>query len=404
MKKRLFTALGLLIAGIAGAQTQKGNGLISGDVSISYSRADDQRGYANRNSSRSTLELTAGRFVADNWLLGGHVSGRWGSSKSENSVPVGQMPRVSNEHNSSANMYITPFVRRYWQFASVQVFAGAGLSIGVSGTRVSSQGFSGINPQLISTDQRDKVLRVGPFLEAGVNYFLTNRLALQLSVSSESLPLEVADFSTGLVYWTGTDRKVDPQQARENLQTDRGNWIVEGGFFASHTSTSGLADNLVGKSSSRSFSISPSVGYFIGKNNLLGIDIPATFSSVQYIVQNPQSSAGSSFWSVGISPYFQHYWASTRLTPYTRVGATYYTFGAKQRIEDTENVNLNAALSVGLAYMAGKRFIIETSLANASLAYSSANGPRNKDASWDATLSAGLRGNFAVRYVLTRPD
>ena len=107
---------------------------------------------------------------------------------------------------------------------------------------------------------------------------------------------------------------------------------------------------------------------------------------------------------MGISPYFQHYWTSTRLTPYTRVGATYFTVGSKPDDSDISRVNVNAAINIGLAYMAGKRFIIETSLDNASLAYSSANGPETDNSSWDATLSAGLPGNFAVRYVLTRPN
>lgn len=158
------------------------------------------------------------------------------------------------------------------------------------------------------------------------------------------------------------------------------------------------------QSSSRSFSISPSVGYFVSKNNLLGISIPVGVNSFDNSSQNPSSSDRNRFWSVGISPYFQHYWTSTRLTPYTRVGATYYIFGSEQSSKDTKNVSVDAALSVGFAYMAGKRFIIETSLANASLAYSSSNGPETDNSSWDATLSAGLRGNFAVRYVLTRPN
>ena len=158
------------------------------------------------------------------------------------------------------------------------------------------------------------------------------------------------------------------------------------------------------QSSSRSFYVSPSVGYFVRKNNLLGISVPVGVGISDNSSQNPSFADRNNYWSVGISPYFQHYWTSTRLTPYTRVGATYYTFGGQQRIENTKYVSVDAALSVGLAYMAGKRFIVETSLANASLAYSSANGPETDYSSWDATLSAGLRGNFAVRYVLTRPN
>ena len=402
--KRLCTVAGLMLASVAGAQTQKGNGLISGDVSISHSRANDQRGYANRSASRSTLKLTAGRFVADNWLVGGHVSGRWGFGKSENSVPVGQGQRIFSERNVSADVYMTPFVRRYWQFAPVQVFAGAGLSVGINGSYVTNQDFTGTAQQIVPIEQRNNALQVSPYLEAGVNYFLTNRLSLQLLASTRSLPLDVANISTGLVYWTGTDRKATLQPERENVQTNRSNWIVEGGFSAIRASANNTIGTVVDQSTSHGFSISPSVGYFISKNNLLGISIPVRFNTVQTTGQNPQFSTSGRFWSVGVSPYFQHYWTSTRLTPYTRASATYFLSESRPDNENTNSVSVNAALSIGLAYMAGQRFIIETSLSDATLTYRPSYSSRNDPNAWSAGLSAGLRGSFAVRYVLTRAN
>lgn len=394
----------MLIASVAGAQTQKGNGLISGDVSISHSRANDQRGYANQNASRSTLELTAGRFVADNWLVGGHVSGRWGFGKSEISVPIGQGQRIYSGRNASAVVYVTPFVRRYWQFAPVQVFAGAGLSVGINGSHVMNQDFTGTAQQIVPLELRNNALQISPYLEAGVNYFLTNRLSLQLSASTRSLPLSVAGLSTGLVYWTGLDRKATRQPERENVQTNRSNWIVEGDFSASRGSVNNTTGTVLTQSSSRSFSISPSAGYFISKNNLLGISIPVGVSVFDNDSQNPSSADRNSFWSVGVSPYFQHYWTSTRLTPYTRASATYFLAESRPDNENTNSVSVNVALSIGLAYMAGQRFIIETSLADATLTYSPSYSSRNDPNAWSAGLSAGLRGSFAVRYALTRAN
>ncbi|SFC41408.1 hypothetical protein [Spirosoma endophyticum] len=101
-------------------------------------------------------------------------------------------------------------------------------------------------------------------------------------------------------------------------------------------------------------------------------------------------------WGVGISPYFQRYWASTRSTPYTRVNAGYTHYNS----ESANNVN--GGLTIGLAYMAGERFIIETSLANASVSYLTAEGLNgmSNNKIWNAGISTGLTGNFAVRYVL----
>ena len=405
MKKRLFTALGLLLTGVAGAQTQKGNGLISGDVSINYCRSDNQ--YNNNTSGyhwKPALNITVGRFVADNWLLGLSVSGNLNAETRENLFLDSQITRTLTQRSNQIQVDITPFVRRYWQFAPVQVFAGAGLSVGLSGVKNANWVSDQTTQQTVPVRHRDVGFQVGPYLEAGANYFVTNRLALQLSVSSQSLPLSVANVGTGLVYWTGTGRKATLQPERKNGQTNRGNWIVEGDFSAGRGSANTTTGTAVTRSSSRSFYVSPSVGCFISKNNLLGISIPVSVNLFDSNSQNPSFANRNNYWSVGISPYFQHYWTSTRLTPYTRVGATYFTGGSKPDDSDMSRVNVNAAINIGLAYMAGKRFIIETSLANASLAYSSANGSETDNSSWDATLSAGLRGNFAVRYVLTRPD
>lgn len=401
MKKQLYTVAGLLLAGAAGAQTQKGNGLISGSVSVNYTQTDYQRINADRYTWRPVLDLTAGRFVANNWLLGLSVAGTWSSEKTENPIATNQIQRTFNQR---VNVNLTPFMRRYWQFAPVQVFAGAGLSVSTANSRLTTRGFAGTSQQSAERIERNTGFQVGPYLEAGVNYFLTNRLALQLSASTRSLPLNVAGLSTGLVYWTGADQKADPQTERENGQTNRGNWVVEGGFFAGHSSTKLSLGPVTNQIASVGYSISPAVGYFTSKNNVLGISIPLGVGTTESNGQNLQSARGSN-WSVGISPYFQHYWASTRLTPYTRVSITYATFEYKTSSNTNKTSSLSTEGSIGLAYMAGQRFIVETSLANASLIYrpsDAESGAAYK--SWDTTLSAGLRGNFAVRYVLTRTN
>ena len=52
--------------------------------------------------------------------------------------------------------------------------------------------------------------------------------------------------------------------------------------------------------------------------------------------------------------------------------------------------------------MAGQRFIIETSLLQASVDYTAFDAPSFSKymSTWNGGLSAGLGGQFAVRYVL----
>lgn len=73
--------------------------------------------------------------MADNWLLGLSVSGNSNAETRENSLPDGQTLRTFTQRSNRVQVDVTPFVRRYWQFAPVQVFAGAGLSVGIVGLR-----------------------------------------------------------------------------------------------------------------------------------------------------------------------------------------------------------------------------------------------------------------------------
>ncbi len=400
MTKQLCTVAALLLAGSVGAQTQKGNGLISGNLSLGYSRYNTSTQQTDDKQSvwQPQLRITAGHFVADNWLAGLSVSGALNVQTSNAPLFPGQVKDAFG--NSNVSVDITPFARRYWQFAPVQVFAGAGLTVGLTDSRMTDSGFDETGQPIRPTERREKSFQVNPYLEAGVNYFLTNRLALQLVASTRSLPFALTGLSTGLVYWTGNDRKADPQQARDNQQTVRGNWIIEGSFSSNRTARNFSADTTVDRYTSAQYAISPSVGYFIRRNTLLGVSIPVNFGSTQGSAQNTQAY---SYWSVSVSPYIQHYWASTRLTPFTRIGATYLAFQSNSGYPLKKPVSLSASFNIGLAYMPGRRFIIETSFVDASLAYVTTRydfGPTYT--SWNTTLSAGLRGSFAVRYVLTR--
>lgn len=398
MRKQLYAIASLLISTIAGAQTEKGNGLVSGSISLSTSRSVNKSANTSLRTWQPNLDLTAGQFVADNWLVGASVSSGTLFSTSERSSNVGQIDRPITQRTDNIALSFMPFVRRYWQFAPVQVFAGVGLSASINSQRQRNDELITGTPQLNTVQQRTTNWTANPYLIAGINYFLTKRLALQMAASATSLPLNVGELNTGLVYWTGSDRKADPQGERTNRQTNQGNWIVEGNFIAGRSSLryeNGTATNRV---ATGTYSISPSVGYFIRKNTILGVAVPLQFIESRSSAQNLTSSSVN-FWSVGISPYYQHYWTPTRLSPYTRVEASFvqFTFGSTAR----SIYSTSATVGLGLAYMAGQRFIVETSVASATLAYTPSTGSVDGSRLWNAYLSAGLRGSFAIRYVLT---
>ncbi|RIV20732.1 hypothetical protein DYU11_22135 [Fibrisoma montanum] len=384
MKKQVFTMALLLWGGLLHAQIEKGNGILTGTVSINSGQTESTDepviGW------RPAVNLTVGRFVADNWLAGLSVGATAGFIKQDQRL----LGRSFTTRDNSLTVTTTPFVRRYWKFTTGYVFAGAGLSVAVGGVRQISLESSGT--QVTSIENRSRSVAFSPRLEAGLTYFFTNRLALQLAASTNSMPFNTAGLDAGLVYWTGPGRQTGRQRERANSQTDAGRWLVEGSFAVSNQSADQYqtAIRQTARFSSTTYSLSPSMGYFIGKNKLLGISVPLTWISFRSELLNETGHA----WSVGVSPYYQQYWTSTRLTPYTRVNASYAYLNLA---DDTDALNsYGAGVSAGLAYMAGQRFIVETSLGSASVNFADTNGPNKV---WNASITAGLTGNFAIRYV-----
>ena len=393
MKALLYCFITITIIHSAHAQTQKGNGLIGGTASASYSWLQSGNGGNKVDGFSPVLNLTAGRFVADNWLAGLSVSSSLVIARPDAFIFNGQTLIPSDNQQTTLDVTTTPFVRRYFPVGPAYAFVGGGLSVGIDGLRQREQKLTGTG--LESTDLHSISWSVNPYLEAGVNYFVSNRLAVQLSASSASLPFSVGNLGLGLVYWTGPNQKTSTVESQENPQTNKGNWVIEGSFSADGTSS----NNLNNSSNQATYQLSPSLGYFVGKNTLIGLSIPLTYD---------QYGAGNFGWSVGISPYYQHYWLATRLTPYTKASVV-YNLRTLQAISDNKIETVGADISVGLAYMAAKRFIIETGLASASLSRVEYALNRNQPGfaastatQWNTSLSAGLRGSVAIRYVLTR--
>lgn len=190
----------------------------------------------------------------------------------------------------SMNVSVTPFVRRYWQFAPVQVFAGVGLSVNSANVRQTSREFINGSGQVVPVETKTNSFQIAPELQAGVNYLITNRLAVQLMATANSLPFNVGGFQTGLVYWTGPNLKEGTQNERTNEQTNKGNWFIEGSFSterAANRIKTGLVET---RNTDNQYVISPSVGYFINKNNLLGLSVPLQFYNSENGQQTPASS------------------------------------------------------------------------------------------------------------------
>lgn len=199
MKKKILLAAGLLLASLtqAQAQTQKGNGILGGGVKLGYgdSRFGVQPSQGTQTSFTGLLNLEYGRFVADNWMLGANVEFSRQSSQFKKGVS-----RTLLSRNTNTDVSINPFVRRYWLMGPFLLFGGGGIQVStVNNFAYNTPG--GPNDENVGTRTNQYTIR--PTLEVGGTYFLSNRLALQATISANSLPIPASAIGVGLVYWTG---------------------------------------------------------------------------------------------------------------------------------------------------------------------------------------------------------
>ncbi|WP_460944329.1 hypothetical protein [Spirosoma daeguense] len=388
----------IFLANHCSAQTQKGNRLISGSLSLNYNRQKeplfDKHAIPDNVIIKwnPIVSATAGRFWKDNWLMGLSLSG---SSSTYHQSQESSSFESTNKSSQSA-FTVTPFVRRYWAVQSVYLFAGAGLSL--NSYRATANGFVRNLGTITVDDQSNSGFSVNPRLEVGLTYFLANRLGIQLVASADALPINAAGVSAGLIYSTGSVPNNRASDESNSNQLQAGKWVLEGSFGMgngreSRTSSAGTYDY---SSNSQRYMISPSIGFFLKNRNLIGVALPFTYSTTNYNSKNQQARSDE-WWQIGITPYFQHYWAAARLTPYTRISTGYvYSNNIASR-----GSSINAGIDVGLAYMAGQRFNIETSLASANVTYAwdKLTSSELQRSNWGAGVKGGISGNIAIRYV-----
>ncbi|RAK00056.1 outer membrane protein with beta-barrel domain [Larkinella arboricola] len=378
MKKLLFLASLAAVSTLAQAQTEKGQGLWSGSLSFSYSsQKNNQSGFRN-SISQSNLRISRGVFFRDNWLIGGTLNIGYGTNYSKSSY--------YNPPNTIDYQTIYPgisgFVRRYWGQGKWRVFLGGGLSVNY--TRSNYEG-NDVNIGQVKDQNR---VSAAPMFQAGANYYLTDRIGLEASTTSSSFPFSVSGVGIGLVILTGVN-STSNVESYEAPQTTKGRWVVGGTF---QVETMGETINRPGAETDRSntFTLSPSIGWFVKKNLLLGVAVPLALSS---------SDDGSTF-VYGINPYIKKYISDNRLRPYVSGDLSYAATRNKSNVNETKNTTHQAGLAVGagLAYLLGDRFIVEAELGGVYF-----NKPFYRQSTgstaWNGGLSATLQPSFTINYV-----
>jgi hypothetical protein len=382
MKRKILLAVGLLYVASAQAQTQKGNGILSGGISAGYEVSKQNQSDTKYTSTPVSVNGTYGKFMADNWMGGieAQYTGRFNRQVSRSQYS----PDIINK-SVGQSFSIKPFVRRYWSVGPVLLFAGAGLRLSYNYTDNQTK-----NGDDVAADSFSKEYSVNPEFTIGANYPLSNRLALQGSANSTILPVSASTIGLGLVYWTGPSGTGGSNLESTLTATQKGNWVVEGGFTVGGSNVENTIIQQAPVSTKDSYvSINASIGHFVADNTLIGVGIGyATYTRKGNNSDQPWQQ------TYYLAPFVKRYFGTRRLRPTASAAVSINSYRTEG---DDPRTPVQVNLGVGLAYLISNRFIVETSLGNLSYSFVK-NGEGST--SQAVNLSGQLGSGFSVRYVL----
>ncbi|QMW04076.1 outer membrane beta-barrel protein [Spirosoma foliorum] len=149
-------------------------------------------------------------------------------------------------------------------------------------------------------------------------------------------------------------------QISAKAQTEKGRWNA--GFSVGQFSYQ-KNDLLSGFSGS----ISPTAGYFVARNFLIGTGIPISYSSTDY--SNLGVIRRMRVTSIGVSPFARYYIGASKLKPYVGIAYTYSHSNYHEENSQTiptimndESTSASLTPSLGLAYFINRSISLDAQL------------------------------------------
>lgn len=179
--------------------------------------------------------------------------------------------------------------------------------------------------------------------------------------------------------------------ALAQAQTEKGRWTVGAQVGDLSYSDTGEPFNI------RNFSISmsPSAGYFVAKNLVIGASVPVSFLAYRSSAPPNSGQFKANYTSVGLAPFIRYYVGSARLRPFASASYGYTQNWIRQTDANTgreqkSNGNFSSyAVGVGVAY-----FINNTVSLDASLNYT--NSFRAGQSLFSTGQSANNNGSLGL--------
>ena len=381
MKAQFLTACLATLTSTLFAQIQPGERLYGGSISSRFIQSSSVSSKNLADQNDVSVGLTTGKFRKNNWFVGLNLNAGLNAIDSEwPQMPQNEPSRYRYRYYSAG---LNPFFRKYWELDKIQLFAGAGINAALIKSFRKEKIFPAKEYSLVDYSDFYQ-FNIAPTFELGLNYFLTKHLAVQLSTTSNRFPVSLGSVSAGLVYWTG-EHQSNPDATATATQTQKGSWLIGGTFSVMNSRSAMPGDE--NTYTPNTFSAGLSIGNFVRDRTVLGLEASYSYSESR---SRELNRFISSYYQIALTPYVQTYWLTNRLTPFHRISASW------QKTQSVQYTNISLDGQIGLAYMLGDRFIIETALATLGLGYQKLSGSSE---SLIANASASLGNRFALRYV-----
>ncbi|GAB3779254.1 hypothetical protein GCM10028818_29520 [Spirosoma horti] len=140
-------------------------------------------------------------------------------------------------------------------------------------------------------------------------------------------------------------------------QTEKGRWMVGAQVGNFQYSTQNGYNSFSG-------SLSPSAGYFVANNLLIGTGVPLSLTTNNY--SGPGGDVRNRSTGIGLSPYVRYYVGSNKLKPY--VGVSYAYSSTRQRTDmgyqtlKSNGFTSTVSPTVGVAYFINRSVAINVGL------------------------------------------
>ncbi len=390
--KYTFTFVFFVAAISVFGQTEKGNSFISGNISTQYSAGIYPKEWPRKsNEAGFSTGISYGKFVKDNIVWKNSLYGGF-SRNFEQSNSSSQTTSIIYPNStislSSAGLYY--FGKDRWRG-----FVGGGINVNGSIYKTKSKQ-TGSTLSYDYTQKRSN-FTIRPIFEVGALYFFNRHLAVQLSAVTNSFPMNVAGFSTGLLYWVKpTSFEVE---SKEFTALQKGRWLLGAGFDINTTRFKNTNPNYsyTAHDTENEGSVNIQIGKFVKDRTRVGVYLGySTRKDIDTYNNGQKNENYSTNYNIGL--YSRKYLVPARLTPYFGFQLNYSRTENKQVISNSgshssQSNNYSLGPSLGLAYIINNHFLVETQLADFYLSHSA------ETKQWGGGLNAGLRPNFSLSYV-----